>query len=59
MQNRSQKNSSKLRSVHWDLLESMQREADWIASRTPHDRLRPKYGYSAAGQRRFSVRCGG
>lgn len=42
------KNSSELGSVHWDLLESMQREEDWIASRTLHDRLRPKYGYSAA-----------
>ncbi|MFD4837080.1 helix-turn-helix transcriptional regulator [Achromobacter sp. NPDC058515] len=39
---------TELNPLHWDVIEQLQRDGDWMPSRALYERLRPKYGYSAA-----------
>lgn len=40
--------STPLKALHWDVIDQLQRDGDWMSSRTLYERLRPTYGYSAA-----------
>lgn len=40
--------STPLNALHWDVIDQLQREGDWMSSRSLYMRLRPTYGYSTA-----------